>query len=70
MQGRVLLLNGSTWEPLSVISIARAMDLLLNEKAIIIEQSGHKLHTVSDVVEVPSVIALRQYVNVLRRQAH
>lgn len=70
IQGRVLLLNGSTWEPLSVITVPRAINLLLNEKAVIIEQSGHKLHTVSDVVDVPSVIALRRYINVPRRQAH
>jgi 5-methylcytosine-specific restriction endonuclease McrA len=66
----VLLLNGSTWEPLSVISVPRAMNLLLAQKAIIVEESGKFLHTVSERFSVPSVIALRTYVNVPRRKAH
>jgi 5-methylcytosine-specific restriction endonuclease McrA len=68
--GRVLLLNGSTWEPLSVVSVPRAINLILAEKAIVIEQSGSFLRTVSSRFPVPSVIALRTYVNVPRRRAH
>ena len=67
---RVLLLNGSTWEPLSVISIPRAINLILSEKAITVEDSGKKLRTVNTEFPVPSVIALRRYVNVPRRKAH
>lgn len=70
LQGRVLLLNGSTWEPLSVISIPRAINLILSEKAITVEDSGKKVRTVSSEFPVPSVIALRRYVNVPRRRAH
>ncbi|MEO1440809.1 MAG: HNH endonuclease [Chloroflexota bacterium] len=70
LQGRVLLLNGSTWEPLSVISIPRAVNLLLSEKAVAVEQSGKFLRTISDEFPIPSVIALRRYINVPRRQAH
>lgn len=70
LQGRVLLLNGSTWEPLSVISIPRAINLILSEKAITVEDSGKKLRTVNTEFPVPSVIALRRYVNVPRRKAH
>jgi 5-methylcytosine-specific restriction endonuclease McrA len=70
MHGRVLLLNGHTWEPLSVISIPRAINLVLAEKAVVIEQSGEFLKTVRDQFPVPSVIALRTYINVPRRQAH
>ncbi|MBX3085833.1 MAG: HNH endonuclease [Anaerolineae bacterium] len=70
MQGRVLLLNGSSWEPLAVISVARAINLILAEKAVIIEQTGKVLKTVSDTFPVPSVIALRRYINVPRRRAH
>lgn len=70
LQGKVLLLNGSTWEPLSVISIPRAINLLLSEKAVAVEHSGRSLRTVSDEFPVPSVIALRRYVNVPRRRAH
>ena len=68
--GRVLLLNGSTWEPLSVVSVPRAINLILAEKAIVVEQSGNFLRTVSSQFPVPSVIALRTYVNVPRRRAH
>jgi 5-methylcytosine-specific restriction endonuclease McrA len=70
VHGRVLLLNGHTWEPLSVISIPRAINLLLAEKAVVVEQSGEFLRTIRDKYPVPSVIALRAYINVPRRQAH
>jgi 5-methylcytosine-specific restriction endonuclease McrA len=70
LQGRVLLLNGSTWEPLSVISVPRAINLLLAGKAFAVEQSGKVLKTVRDQFPVPSVIALRQFINVPRRRAH
>ncbi len=70
VNGRVLLLNGHTWEPLSVISIPRAINLLLADKAVVVEQTGEFLRTVRDRYPIPSVIALRTYVNVPRRQAH
>ena len=70
MHGRVLLLNGHTWEPLSVISVPRAINLLLAEKAVVVEQSDNTLRTIRDQFPVPSVIALRTYINVPRRQAH
>jgi len=66
----VLLLNGRTWEPLSVISIPRAINLLLAEKAVVIEQTGEFLRSVGDRFPIPSVIALRGYINVPRRKAH
>ena len=70
LQGRVLLLNGRTWEPMSVITIPRAVNLLLADKAVVIEQTGHFLRTVHERYPIPSVIALRTYINVPRRQAH
>lgn len=70
MQTRVLLLNGSTWEPLSVITVARAMNLLLGGKAIIVEDTGKFIRTVRERFSVPSVIALKTYINVPRRRAH
>lgn len=70
MQGRVLLLNGSSWEPLAVISVMRAINLVLAGKAVIIEETGRFLRTVSTNFPVPSVIALRRYINVPRRKAH
>lgn len=69
VQGHVLLLNGSTWEPLGIISVPRAINLLLAGKAVVIEDSGKFLRTVHDKFSIPSVIALRHYVNVPRRQA-
>lgn len=70
LSSRVLLLNGSTWEPLAIITVPRAINLLLGGKAVVIEQSGKFLKTIRDQFPVPSVIALRTYMNVPRRQAH
>ncbi len=70
LQRRVLLLNGNTWEPLSVVTVPRAINLMLSGKAFAVEQSGKYLRTVSTQFPVPSVIALRYYVNVPRRQSH
>jgi len=69
INGRVLLLNGSSWEPLAVISVPRAMNLLLAGKAFTVEESGRFLRTVSQRFAVPSVIALRTFINVPRRRA-
>ena len=66
LEGRVLLLNGGTWEPLTVVSIPRAINLLLSGKAIVVEETGRFLRTVRSQYPVPSVIALRQYINVPR----
>jgi len=70
LYGRVLLLNGSSWEPLAVISLSRAINLVLAGKATIVEETGRMLKTVSSSYAVPSVIALRRYINVPRRKAH
>jgi 5-methylcytosine-specific restriction endonuclease McrA len=69
LQGQVLLLNGSTWEPLSVISVQRAINLILSGKAVIVEQSERFLRTVRTRFPVPLVIALRTYINVPHRKA-
>lgn len=70
MQNRVLLLNGSTWEPLAVVTVPRAINLLLAGKAVVVEESGRFVRTVRDKFSVPSVIALRAYINVPRRRSH
>ena len=70
LQKRVLLLNGSTWEPLYVVTVPRAINLVLAGKAIVVEESGKFVRTVRDQFSVPSVIALRTYINVPRRRAH
>lgn len=69
LQGQVLLLNGSTWEPLEIIGVPRAINLLLAGKAVMIEETGEVLRSVREKFAVPSVIALRRYVNVPRRHA-
>ncbi len=70
LQSRVLLLNGNTWEPIAVISVPRAISLLLAGKAMVVEETGKFLRTVRERFPVPSVIALRYYVNVPRRRTH
>ncbi len=67
---RVLLLNGSTWEPLSIITVPRAINLVLAGKAIVVEQSGKFLRGVRQQFPIPSVIALRTFINVPRRRAN
>jgi 5-methylcytosine-specific restriction endonuclease McrA len=69
LYGNVLLLNGSTWEPLDIISVPRAINLILAEKAVIVETTGRVLRSVRSTFPVPSVIALRTYINVPRRGA-
>jgi len=70
LQGRVLLLNGSSWEPLAIISVPRAINLVLAGKAVIVEETDRFLRTVVANFPVPSVIALRTFINVPRRKAH
>jgi 5-methylcytosine-specific restriction endonuclease McrA len=70
MQNRVLLLNGSTWEPLAVITVPRAINLLIAGKATVVEETGEFLRTMRDHFAIPSVIALKTYINVPRRKAH
>ena len=53
-----------------MITVQRAINLLLGGKAIAVEMTGLYLRTVRDRFEVPSVIALRSYVNVPRRKSH
>lgn len=70
LQQRVLLLNGSTWEPLAVITVPRAINLLLAGKATVVEETGEFLRTIAERFSIPSVIALKTYINVPRRKAH
>lgn len=61
----VLLLNAS-YEPLQMISVRRAVNLLLAEKVQAVEGVASRLRSVNRVVEVPSVVRLTYYVNVPR----
>ncbi|WP_037572104.1 HNH endonuclease [Phaeacidiphilus oryzae] len=59
----VLVLNAS-YEPLGVVSTRRALLLVLNQKAISLEDSGIVLHSVTSAVPAPSVVRLTRFVRV------
>ncbi len=63
---RVLVLNAS-FEPLSVVSVKRAVVLLMASKAEVVEQDvARKLHSERVAIDVPLVIRLVQYVTIPR----
>ncbi|MEM7334965.1 MAG: HNH endonuclease [Chloroflexota bacterium] len=63
--GSVLLLNAS-YEPLQMISVRRAVNLLLADKVQAVEGVHSRLRSVNRVFEVPLVVRLTYYVNVPR----
>ncbi len=63
MSSSVLLLNAS-YEPLRVVSIRKAMILLLKEKAEVVEAADAVLHSGSMTFPRPLVIRLVYYVHV------
>ncbi|MEN9542371.1 MAG: hypothetical protein RL239_24, partial [Actinomycetota bacterium] len=60
---RTLVLN-ATYEPLGVVSDRRALILVLNNRATMIEESGIKLHYTSGSLELPAVIRLHKFVKI------
>ncbi len=62
----VLVLN-ATYEPLNVVSVRRAVVLLLKEKAELVEAAEARLRAERIEVPVPLVIRLVTYVRVPRR---
>jgi len=64
--GRVLVLN-ATYEPLNIVSVRRAVVLLLKEKAELIEATEERLHAARASLPVPLVIRLVYYVRIPRR---
>lgn len=62
---RVLVLNAS-YEPLSIISVQRAVVLLLKEKAELVEAAEERLHAAYTSVPVPLVIRLVYFVRIPR----
>lgn len=58
---QVLVLNAS-YEPLNVVGINRALNLVVAGKASTIEVSGKIAHSAEDVFDVPSVILLNKQV--------
>ena len=63
--GRVLVLN-TTYEPINVCTVRRAIVLLLKEKAEMLERAEAELHAGSLTVPRPAVIRLVSYVRVPR----
>jgi 5-methylcytosine-specific restriction endonuclease McrA len=59
----VLVLN-ATYEPLSIVSVKRAIILLLKEKAELIEAAEAVLHAESFTIPKPLVIRLVYYVKI------
>ena len=68
MHGAVLVLNAS-YEPLNIVSVRRAVVLLLKEKAEVVEATEQRLKSERWVLQRPTVIRLVQYVRVPRRMA-
>lgn len=64
----VLLLNGS-YEPLRIVSVRKAVGLLMRGVVEGVDGIAARLRTPSAIFEVPSVIRLRYYVNVPQRGA-
>lgn len=64
--GNVLVLN-ATYEPLNVVSVKRAVVLLLKEKAELVEAAEAKLRSESFSLSVPLVIRLVYFVKIPRR---
>lgn len=66
MSRTVLVLN-ATFEPLSLVSVRRAVVLLLREKAELVETTERMLHSSSRALPEPLVIRLTRYVRLPHR---
>jgi len=60
---RTLVLNAG-YEPLGVVSFRRAITLVMNDKATVLEAADELVHSASEEYEQPSVILLTRYVRV------
>jgi len=65
---RTLVLN-ATYEPLGVVSDRRALILVLNSRAVMIEDSGEVVHYAHGEMSLPSVIRLTKFVRIPYRHA-
>jgi len=65
---KVLVLN-TTYEPLNVCTVRRALVLLFKGKAEVLEQSGAALRSERAAYDIPLVIRLNSYVRIPRRAA-
>ncbi|CAM5627393.1 hypothetical protein STENM327S_02336 [Streptomyces tendae] len=57
----VLVLNAS-YKPLGVVPLRRALVLVLENKAICLEESGAFLHSATQAVPAPSVVRLKRFI--------
>jgi 5-methylcytosine-specific restriction endonuclease McrA len=62
-----LVLN-ATYEPLCVVTLRRAVVLVLAEKAIVVEAGDTVMHSPHHSIAVPSVVKLSRYVRVPYRR--
>lgn len=60
---RTLVLNAG-YEPLGVVSFKRALTLVMNNKATVLEQTDATVRSATVQYELPSVILLQRYVRV------
>lgn len=65
---RTLVLN-ATYEPLGVVAERRALVLVLNVRATMVEESGVVLHFSGGEIALPSIIKLNRFVRVPYRHA-
>ena len=63
----VLVLNAS-YEPLRIVSVRRAMVLLLQQKAELVEAAAQRLRAQGVTFEVPLVVRLVRYVAIPRKR--
>ncbi|NJK80881.1 MAG: HNH endonuclease [Chloroflexaceae bacterium] len=63
---RVLVLNAS-YEPLQIISVRRAVVLLLQEKAELVEAAEQQLRASGFAMDIPLVIRLVRYIKIPRQ---
>ncbi len=63
----VLVLN-STYEAINICNVKRAIILIFNETAVILENNCHEIRSPSITIEAPSVIRLTRYINLANKQ--
>ncbi len=63
-----LVLN-ATYEPLGVVTDRRALILVLNQRAVVVEESDTVLHYAGGQVTLPTVIRLTKFVRIPYRHA-
>lgn len=67
MLGEVLVLNAS-FEPLNIVSVRRAVILLLKDKAEVVEAAGRRIHSANGLALIwPLVIRLVYFVKIPSR---